>query len=213
MFRLLRPVIALGAGPDAMSLTLAGLVHHFGSIGVGLGAGLEGETAVVIGGIAAHHNMFSPFAAWIAAWLGSFAADQGFFLLGRWRRDSRWVQVISAKPSFGRAISLIERFPITFCIVFRFIYGMRIAGPIAIGLSQVRARLFLLLNFISAGIWAATFTALGFLFGHAVEQILRRALSPMHIAALGAIVGFAAIFIWLWRARRQRQAVNPAIIP
>jgi membrane protein DedA with SNARE-associated domain len=192
-----------------MSLSLAELVHHFGAIGVGLGAGLEGETAVLIGGIATHHGLFSPFAAWIAAWLGSFFADQGFFLLGRWRRESKWVRRVSAKPAFSRAIGLIERFPFAFCIVFRFIYGMRVAGPIAIGLSRVRARIFLLLNFISAAVWAAVFTALGFYFGHTVELILRGIFSPLHVVLLAMLVGFGGISLWLWRIRRRPQKSDP----
>ena len=55
------------------------LVHGFGAVGVGLGAGLEGETAVVLGGLAARHGAFSPVAAVLAAWLGAFLADQIFF--------------------------------------------------------------------------------------------------------------------------------------
>ena len=194
-----------------MSLSLAELVHHFGAIGVGLGAGLEGETAVLIGGIAAHHGLFSPFAAWIAAWLGSFLADQCFFLLGRWRRGSKWVRLVSAKPAFGRAIGLIERYPFAFCIVFRFIYGMRVAGPIAIGLSGVRARVFLLLNFISAAVWAAVFTALGFYFGHTVELILRRIFSPLHVVLIAALIGFGGISFWLWRIKRRPQDADPKV--
>jgi membrane protein DedA with SNARE-associated domain len=186
-----------------MSFSLAGLAYHFGAIGVGLGAGLEGETAVVIGGIAAHHGLFSPIAAWIAAWTGSFAADQGFFLLGRWRRDSRWVQNITQKAAFSRAIGLVERFPAAFCICFRFIYGLRVAGPIAIGVSCVRARLFLLLNFLSAGVWALIFTWLGFTFGHAVERMVRRFFSPQHAAIIAVIVSLVAISIWLWRKYRK----------
>ena len=189
----------------AMSFSLAELIYRFGAIGVGLGAGLEGETAVVIGGIAAHHGLFSPIAAWIAAWLGSFAADQGFFLLGRWRRDSRWVCAISAKPTFGRAINMIERYPVAFCIVFRFVYGLRVAGPVAIGISRVRARMFLLLNFISAGVWAATFTALGYIFGHAVEVALRNAFSPLHVAMIVGLVSMAAISIWVWHKLHKAQ--------
>jgi membrane protein DedA with SNARE-associated domain len=196
-----------------MSFSLATLIHHFGALGVSLGAGIEGETAVVIGGIAAHHGLFSPIAAWLAAWFGSFTADQCFFFLGRWRRGSRWVRAISAKPAFGRAIGLIERSPIAYCIAFRFIYGMRVAGPVAIGLSNVRPRLYRPLNFISAGVWSATFTALGFIFGHAVEIMLRRAFSPLHIAILAVLVSVAAISIWLWRNHRKAQSEDRNTVP
>jgi membrane protein DedA with SNARE-associated domain len=189
-----------------MSFSLAGLVYHFGAIGVGLGAGLEGETAVVIGGIAAHHGLFTPIAAWIAAWTGSFAADQCFLLLGRWRRDSRWVRSITEKAAFYRAISLVERYPKAFCICFRFIYGLRVAGPIALGVSRVRASFFLFLNFVSAGVWASIFTWLGFTFGHAVERMVRNFFSPLHAAIIAVLVCWVAISIWLWRKHRPPQA-------
>lgn len=184
-----------------MNLSLAALVHHLGAIGVGLGAGLEGESAVVLGGIAAHHGFFSPIASALAAWVGSTIADQSFFLFGRWRRDSRWVRKVAEKRAFARALELIQRHPIAFCMAFRFVYGFRIAGPVAIGVSQIRARLFVILNVISAGIWAATFTAIGYFFGHAAEQFLRRVFSPTNIALI-ALAGVVVLLIGLvWRRR------------
>ncbi|WP_068074709.1 DedA family protein [Novosphingobium lentum] len=189
-----------------MTFSLDSLIHQFGAIGVGVGAGLEGETAVVIGGILARHGSFSPVAAALAAWLGSFIADQGFFLLGRWRRQSKLVTRIAAKPTFARALAMIETHPIKFCVAFRFIYGFRMAGPMAIGVSKVPARLFLALNLVSAAVWAAAFTSLGYSFGLAFEKFLRRALSPLHVAMLVTVVGSVALVAILIRNRRRLRA-------
>jgi membrane protein DedA with SNARE-associated domain len=178
------------------------LIHSLGPIGVGLGAGLEGETAVVVGGLLARHGAFSPVSAGLAAWLGSFLADQIFFALGRWQRQGRLVVRVSAKPAFARALALIDRHPLPFCLAFRFVYGFRVAGPVAIGVSQVPARLFLALNLIMAALWAGLFTFLGFRFGQDVERVLRRLLTPTHGALLlGLLAAGCAIFLIAGAAR------------
>lgn len=43
----------------------------------------------------------------------------------------------------------------------RFMYGLRILGPIVIGVSDVPAWRFVLFNAIGAAIWALLITALG----------------------------------------------------
>lgn len=178
------------------------LIGRFGALGVGLGAGLEGETAVVIGGAIARHGAFRPEAAAIAAWLGSFTADQLFFGLGRARRKSRRVQRIVQKPAFTRALNLLDRHPIGFCLAFRFIYGCRIAAPVAIGVSHVPARLFVLLNCISAAVWATTFTALGYRFGALAEQYAKRLLSPGNLAITLLVAALGVVAFHVWRVRK-----------
>lgn len=180
------------------------LVSRFGPLGVGLGAGLEGETAVLIGGMIARQGIFGPEAAAVAAWAGSFAADQLFFGLGRLHRNSRYVQRIVQRPAFARALDLIDRRPIIFCFAFRFVYGFRVAGPVAIGVSHVPARLFVSLNCLSAAVWASVFTALGYSFGALAEQYAKRLLAPgnLVIALVVAIIGVAAIHRWRVQKRR-----------
>ena len=156
-----------------MSGIVTTLLHQYGALGVMAGAALEGEAAVVTGGILAHQGLFSPWLAALGAWAGSFGADQLFFALSRSQRQSRFVARVRARPAFGRAMRFLEDHPVTFCIVFRFIYGFRIAGPIAVGASGVSARLFLILNCVSAAIWGAVFTFVGYRFSVPFEHILR----------------------------------------
>ncbi|MBA3896324.1 MAG: DedA family protein [Sphingomonadaceae bacterium] len=187
-----------------MTGTLATLIHHYGVLGVALGAGFEREAAVITGGVLARHGAFNPIGTAIAAWLGSFAADQVFFALGRSQRDSRFVARVARKAAFNRALAAIERHPVAFCIAFRFVYGFRVAGPVAIGVSHVPARLFLLLNSVSAALWAALFTALGYCLGATFERALRGLLTPAHlaIAVVAAAVLLAAAHLWRQQAAR-----------
>ena len=153
-------------------MSLAAMIARYGLPALFLGAGFEGETVVVIGGILAHRGLVSLPGAMAATTAGSFVADQLFFLIGR--RLSGWhpVQRLKGNPLFGRALAMLERYPIGFIFAFRFIYGFRTVSPFAIGTSGVSERLFLAVNAVAAIIWACTFTMVGYVFGRAAERVL-----------------------------------------
>jgi membrane protein DedA with SNARE-associated domain len=174
------------------------LIRLYGGLAIFLGAALEGEAAVTTGGFLAHRNLVDPYVAAACAFAGSFAADQLVFFLARYHRENRFVVRFRARPAFARALKFIERRPLVFCTAFRFIYGMRIAGPMAIGVSQVPARLFVVLNAISAAIWASTFTYIGYRFGNAFELVVGRIVSdPWAIAGTIVLVLCIATFIFM----------------
>ena len=64
-------------------LSIETLIAEYGLAAVFLGAGIEGETMVLAGGLFAHEGMLSLPGAMIAAACGSFVADQLFFAAGR----------------------------------------------------------------------------------------------------------------------------------
>jgi membrane protein DedA with SNARE-associated domain len=161
---------------------LPDLIHRFGVAGVMLGAGLEGETAVVVGGGLARKGLFSPWMAGLAAFAGSFLVDQLIFAIGRNRREGSFVQRIRKKPVFDRAVRFVERHPLPFCFGFRFLYGFRIAGPLAIGISAIPARHFAIINAVSALLWASVFTMIGYRFEDEFERALHWVGSLLHLA-------------------------------
>jgi membrane protein DedA with SNARE-associated domain len=195
-----------------MSSVITSVVHNFGALGVALGAGLEGETAAVLGGALARNGAFHPAVAAAAAMLGSLVADQLFFFLGRSQRRSKIVARIAGKPAFGRALRMIERHPIGFCLAFRFVYGFRIAGPVAIGVSQVATSRFVALNALSAAVWAVIFTAVGWRFGRAFERLLRAVLTPAHFAIAFSGVCLVVLLVLIVR-RKARPTVAGSMGP
>ncbi|AYJ86819.1 DedA family protein [Sphingomonas paeninsulae] len=183
------------------------LIRVYGAVAIFLGAALEGEAAVTTGGFLAHRNLVDPYVAAAAAFGGSFAADQLVFFVARYHRENKYIERVRQRPAFARAIGFIERRPVMFCTVFRFIYGMRIAGPIAIGVSKVPARRFIILNAMSAAVWAAVFTYIGFRFGNAFELLVARIASdPWTIAAAVLVVCGIAGFIFIRHRRMARHS-------
>lgn len=174
------------------------LIRVYGAFAIFLGAALEGEAAVTTGGYLAHRHLVDPFWAAAAAFAGSFMADQIVFHFARYHREHRWIQNIRRRPAFARALGFIERRPVAFCMAFRFIYGMRTAGPIAIGVSNVPTRRFVLLNAFSAAIWASIFTFIGFRFGKAFEMLVTRIASdPLAIVVFIVVICGIAAFIYV----------------
>jgi membrane protein DedA with SNARE-associated domain len=186
-------------------LTIEALLARYGLAAIFVGAGIEGETVVVTGGLLAHQGLVPLWAAMVAAAAGSFVADQLFFLAGRRFREHRWVKRFRDRPAFARALETFERHPAGFIIGFRFLYGLRTISPIAIGTTEVPTRRFMTLNAAAAIGWGVIFTTLGYVFGDGLTELLGRLKPDRHTLLVGAAVVIAAfllvrLFLW-WRRR------------
>ena len=173
---------------------------------------LEGETFVLFAGFAAKKGLLRLDLLIFFAWVGSFLGDQFYFLLGRvygprildWK--PRWRSAVT------RPLALLERYDAAFVLTYRFIYGLRNFSSLALGLSGISWRRFLVLNFIAAGIWAVTFASVGYIAGAAFE----RALGDLHFAvAIALLVIFAAVVLvaTLRHRRRSQRAATPEQAP
>ncbi len=187
-------------------MTIESLVHDYGLLAIILGAGFEGEAAVVAGGLIAHAGLVSLPGAMAAASVGSCLADQLFFIIGRHYRGSRIARWAHGKPVFARALAWVERYPIGFIFAFRFIYGFRTISPFAIGTTSVPGRLFVVVNIVAAIVWGCSFTAIGYFFGREFEAVLARyqpsgRTLAMIGAGLAAVLALAVVARWAWRRR------------
>lgn len=189
------------------------LIARYGLAAILVGAGVEGETVVVAGGLVAHRGLLPLWGVAVAAMIGSFLADQLFFAIGRYLRGSAWVRKVSAKPTFAAALGALERHPTRFILAFRFIYGLRTISPIAIGTTRVHTRKFVILNAISAVVWGAVFSGIGYLFGNAVERAFGR-LTSTHLLIYAGVVlvgGFVMVQgVRWWIQRRQARPKETA---
>ena len=192
-----------------LSETIHHMIEQYGALGVGLGGAIEGEGAVVVGGAMAREGLINPWSAALAAFIGGWLSCQLFFLVGRSQRDHRLIHRLTEKPLFARALRMIDRHPRLFCFGFRFIYGFRVIGPIAISMSHVRARDFAWLQLLSAAIWGPGLVLLGYSFGKVIVKLVWMLLTPAH-ALIAAALTILALLGWLqWRRRRAARDVDP----
>jgi membrane protein DedA with SNARE-associated domain len=155
-----------------MQNDLPSLVNQYGYIAIFFGTILEGETVLILGGFAAKRGYLEWFAVVGVGTLGGFIGDQLYFGAGR-LYGARLVRFIpSLVPKLKYVNQLVLRHPVLLIIGIRFLYGLRIPGPIAIGMTPISWWKFGLLNLLGALIWASAVTAIGYAFGRAAERIL-----------------------------------------
>jgi membrane protein DedA with SNARE-associated domain len=150
---------------------IAGLIQSYGYLAVAVGTFLEGESVLLAAGAAASHSYLSmPALIGIAA-LASFAGDQAFFHAGR-RYGARLLDRFpSLRPRATRVNALLERHHVPLILAVRFLYGLRIAGPVAIGMSDVHWSRFLILNLAAAIIWSIVIAGIGYGFGQGLSYV------------------------------------------
>lgn len=194
-----------------MHLDFAALVATYGYWALFAGTFLEGETVLILAGVAAHHGYLA--LPWVVAtaFAGSLLGDQFFFFLGR--RHASWIlkRLDSWRLPLDVARRHLERHQVLIMIGFRFVYGIRMATPVVIGLSTIRAARFAFFNAVGAAVWATVVTGAGYLFGQAVTLILDKA-QAVQLVVFG-LVTVAALTAWgvrLVRRRRRRNAARPS---
>ncbi len=178
---------------------ILGLIDRFGIVIVFIGTFFEGEVFAIIGGFLAYRGSHTLQFMMGLAFVGSFLGDLAVFLFARYFSDSPWIVKWTRKPRFARALRLVDRFQAYFVIVNRYVYGLRMPGLIALGLSSITVPRFLFLNLIGAGIWATLFTGIGFFFGYSISTVFQRLeiVEEGIIYLLVAVVVGAALFgIW-----------------
>ncbi len=180
-------------------MTIEHLIGQYGLAGLFLGAGFEGETVTVIGGLMAHRGLLAFWPAVLAASAGSFVADQLFFMIGRRFRGHGLVRKAQAKPAFAKALATFERYPVAFTFAFRFLYGLRTVSPMAIGTTRLAASTFVAINVVAAAVWGLVFVSLGYWCGQAVEAMFGRihALEPLigGVVVVAALIGLGVHFV------------------
>lgn len=171
--------------------TLHHLIERFGILAIFLGCVAEGESAAIIGGFFAHQRILEPWHVFVAAFVGAFLGDTLFFVLGRRFSGNKWVRLLRRRPGFSHAYRMVQAHPNLFVLSNRYIYGLRLVGGIAAGLSTIPVLRFAGLNALSAFVWAALFTSLGFIFGLGAERIIGDALLKHQRLLLGLGIGIA----------------------
>ena len=154
------------------SLDFSSLVSQYGYLAVFVGCFLEGETILLLASYAARRGYLDPWFVWVVAAFAGTLGDIFFFWLGR--RHGRWVleKIPRVRGKIAAALGLIENYPVKLILLMRFLYGLRIALPIAMGLSRIPVWLYVPLNFLAALLWAAVIVLAGYLFGAVVESWL-----------------------------------------
>jgi membrane-associated protein len=165
----------------------------FAETGAFIGLLAPGETAIVLGGVVAAQGDVSLPVMILIAWAAAALGDLASFVLGK-RLGRRFV--LTRGPRLGVTPARLERVEAFFeahgakaILVGRFIGLVRAVAPFLAGASGMRLRAFVPWSLLGTGLWAASFTLIGFAFSNsfsaAAGLLTHGALALAVLAAAG----------------------------
>jgi membrane protein DedA with SNARE-associated domain len=180
-------------------MDLAQLVETWGYPVVFLGTLLEGETVLLLAGLAARTGYLE--LPWViaTAWAGAVTGEQIWFQVGRHHGERLLRRFPMLKSKARRMSALLERYHLPVILSLRFLYGLRTVGPIAVGMSPVPWARFTALDFAAAVVWAAVVASVGYAFGQLVQLWLGDLKRFEQVLVLILIAAGAAL--WWFRIR------------
>jgi membrane protein DedA with SNARE-associated domain len=163
-------------------------------------AGANSLLMLLFAGYAAYQDVFELGTLIAVCWAGGAAGDALRFWIAR-----RWGGAVIGyfpriRTGAGVVARLVERHHGWMIMVHRYPHGLRGAAAFAYGVSSLPWPRFLVLNFISAGIWAFAVVMAGYSFGHLSEKALGEAASHLGLATLVAFLALA----WLLSKKLER---------
>ena len=143
---------------------------------------MEGETGLVMAGILSHTGDMNLWLSILIAGLGGFTGDMIYFAIGRYNRKYVYRKFVSQRRKFALANILLKKYGWPIIFIQRYLYGMRTVIPIAIGMTRYPMSKFIIINFLSAMVWASVTILLAWYFGEEILNILHLAKDYWYIA-------------------------------
>jgi membrane protein DedA with SNARE-associated domain len=203
-------ILALILGMAKMCLDLKEIFNSptihwvalYGYPAIVLGTIAEGETILLMAGLASSWGYLSLPWVMVMAFIGSFSGDEMFFFLGRhkgWRllsRHKKW------QSRVDRIHQRLKRHHALIILGFRFCYGFRLVTPLILGMDpNIRTGKFMVLNGFSALAWSVLVSGGGYLLGEAVQVFL----PEIRKLQLEILIGLFCLGALAWMVKRYRR--------
>jgi membrane-associated protein len=177
-----------------MISNLTDLISAYGLVAVFVGAFIEGEGVLIAAGILAGEGLLHPVSVWWIASVGAWLGHLFWFLIGR-RLGRRYLlpRFKGISERIQRADGIIQHHPGTAIFILQYLYGTRMIGAVAFGLTRLSFGRFLFFEALNCPVWAALVESAGYLLGEVVIRLFHNWVKWIWLA-LSVIV-----FVWIFQ--------------
>ena len=144
-----------------MELDWTQLLQNYGYLAVFIGTFFEGETVLLLGSIAAHHQILNIWWLLLIATTGAFIGDQFYYHLG----SKVGYKFIHKHPKlthkFNKVSAFIEKYPTITILCMRFAWGLRTIIPISFGIKKYNYMHYFIVNIFASVLWATIIIFIG----------------------------------------------------
>jgi membrane protein DedA with SNARE-associated domain len=185
-------------------MSLEQLIADYGYLAILIVTFIEGETIVILAGVAAQLGYLDLFWVTMAAVAGSFSGDQLWFYIGRHWGPKIIARRLSWQESAQKVYKHLHRHQYWLILTFRFYYGLRNVTPFVCGSARIPRLRFFSLNLTGAVVWAVCFAYVGFGLGEASKYFIADFKRyGLYLLGVLVLVGFIIWLITLIRHRRK----------
>jgi undecaprenyl-diphosphatase len=182
-------------------------VMAFLETGAFVGLIAPGETAMIVGGVIAGQGEIRLGPLIAIVWVAAIAGDTVSFFLGRrlgrdfLLRHGPRVQITEER--LLQVEKFLDKRGGTTILLGRFVGVVRAVAPFVLGASRMSYRRFIPYDILGAGLWAATFTTLGYVFWQSFDRVAEYA--SRGAFALGTVIVVTVGIVLLVRQLRDQE--------
>jgi membrane protein DedA with SNARE-associated domain len=155
-----------------MAVCLVTLVSRYGLLAVFGGSLVEGEGILIVATILAAQGVLDPVRVWLAASAGAWLGHLLCFATGRAIRGRRFTTGSAAfQIRVTRVKRVIEAHPVTSIFLLQYLYGARIVGAVAFGLTELSLLRVASYQILNCLVWAGLIGGAAYLLGGAMSEI------------------------------------------
>ena len=176
--------------------SVAALVSRYGLLAVFGGTLLEGEGILIVAATLSAQGVLDPIRVWLAASTGAWLGHMFWFITGRVIRGRRLA--LGSADFRARAAQikrLIEDRPVTAILLLQYLYGLRLVGAVAFGLTEFSLRRFVLYQIVNCLVWAGLIGGVAYLLGGLVTEIFHGGFKWIWMAASAILVALLLRFV------------------
>ena len=149
------------------------LLRRYGLWAVFFGTMIEGDLTLLLAGVLCRAGAgvfaFEEVMVWGTA--GGVVGDSLSYLIGaRFRARARSLRLF--QKSRPRLEKLMKRFGVLSVFIVKYVYGLRTASAIFLGMAHFGYLRFALLTVGSCGVWVGLLAGLGYTFATGIEQLI-----------------------------------------
>jgi membrane protein DedA with SNARE-associated domain len=184
----------------------------FAEAGILIGFVFPGETAVILGGVAASRGHIEIAALIVVVVTCAIAGDSIGYLVGqRWGRRLLGVRMLRRRQrTLDRVLDQLNRRGAIAVFVARFTAFLRAVVPGLAGMSSLPYRVFLPANAAGGVVWGTAYCLLGYVVGSAYTKLEHDSAIASDVL-LGLIV--VALVVFAVRRRRKESEEERAVTP
>jgi membrane protein DedA with SNARE-associated domain len=142
------------------------IIVFFGSI-------FEGDATVLAASFLAHRHLMSFLGVLVTAGVATTLWNELLFYFSRRNGKTFLDRRVGRHPSYERVQRWVQRRSVVLLLFSRYIFGFRLAIPVACGATGMRTTTFTVVNAAAAALWVVPVGCVGFFLGNALEAFWR----------------------------------------